>query len=141
MCLLAILPGLPGTHFPLLRRVRAVDRKPLAWRGILPGDGVPLRPTCLPLLQPCVDVKKVCQSFHKLIHLQSYYRLYFILTLLTFLLASHIRVVNVWNGLPGKVVVSETGDRLKLELDRYREVLGIEGYTDIGRTGVEFRSG
>ena len=29
------------------------------------------------------------------------------------------RVVNAWNGLPGKVVAAETGDKFKLELDRY----------------------
>ena len=37
------------------------------------------------------------------------------------------RVVNAWNGLPGKVVAAETVDKFKLELDRFLEVLGIEG--------------
>ena len=44
------------------------------------------------------------------------------------------RVVNVWNGLPGKVVAAETVDKFKLELDRYQEVMEIEGYGDVDRT-------
>ena len=44
------------------------------------------------------------------------------------------RVVNAWNGLPGKVVAAETVDKFKLELDRYLEVLEIEGYGDVDRT-------
>ena len=39
------------------------------------------------------------------------------------------RVVNAWNGLPGNVVAAE-----KLELDRYLEVMEIEGYGDVDRT-------
>ena len=38
------------------------------------------------------------------------------------------RVVNAWNGLAGKVVAAETVERFKLELDRYRETLKIEGF-------------
>ena len=44
------------------------------------------------------------------------------------------RVVNAWNGLPGKVVAAETVYRFKLELDRYLEVMEIEDYRDVGRT-------
>ena len=44
------------------------------------------------------------------------------------------RVVNAWNGLPGKVVAAEKVDKFKLELDRYLEVMEIEGYRDVGRT-------
>ena len=44
------------------------------------------------------------------------------------------RVVNVWNGFPGKVVAAETVDKFKLELDRYLEVMEIEGYGDVVRT-------
>ena len=45
-----------------------------------------------------------------------------------------LRVVNAWNGLPGKVVAAETGDKFKLELDRYLEVMEIERYRDVDRT-------
>ena len=41
------------------------------------------------------------------------------------------RVVNAWNGLPGKVVAAEKVDKFKLELDRYLEVMEIEGYWDV----------
>ena len=41
------------------------------------------------------------------------------------------RVVNAWNGLPGKVVAAETVVKVKLELDRYLEVMEIEGYGDV----------
>ena len=44
------------------------------------------------------------------------------------------RVVNAWNGLPGKVVAAETVDKFTLEVDRYLEVMEIEGYSDVGRT-------
>ena len=45
------------------------------------------------------------------------------------------RVVNAWNDLlPGNVVAAETVDKFKLELDRYLEVMEIEGYGDVGRT-------
>ena len=44
------------------------------------------------------------------------------------------RVVNAWNGLPGKVVTAETVDKFKMELDRYLEVMGIEECRDVGRT-------
>ena len=44
------------------------------------------------------------------------------------------RVVNAWNGLPGKVVAAETVDKFKLELDRYLVVMEIEGYGDVDRT-------
>ncbi len=44
------------------------------------------------------------------------------------------RVVNAWNGLPGKVVAAETVNKFKLELDRYLKVMEIEGYRDVGRT-------
>ena len=37
------------------------------------------------------------------------------------------RVVNAWNSLPGKVVAAETVDKFKLELDRYLEVMEIDG--------------
>ena len=43
------------------------------------------------------------------------------------------RVVDVWDGLPGKGVAVETVDRFKLELDRYLEVLEIEEHRDLGR--------
>ena len=43
-------------------------------------------------------------------------------------------MVNAWNGLPGKVVAAETGDKFKLELDRYLEVLEIEVYRDVENT-------
>ena len=43
------------------------------------------------------------------------------------------RVVNARNGLPGKVVAAEKVDTFKLELDRYLEVMEIEGYRDVGR--------
>ena len=36
------------------------------------------------------------------------------------------RVVNARNGLPGKVVVAETVDKFKLELDRYLKVMEID---------------
>ena len=42
------------------------------------------------------------------------------------------RVINAWNGLPGKVVAAETVDKFKLESDRYLEVM--EGYGDVDRT-------
>ena len=45
-----------------------------------------------------------------------------------------LRVVNAWNGLPGKVVTAETVDKFKLELDRYLEVMEIEGYGDVDKT-------
>ena len=44
------------------------------------------------------------------------------------------RVVNEWNGLLGKVVAAEKVDKFKLELDRYLEVMEMEGYGDAGRT-------
>ena len=44
------------------------------------------------------------------------------------------RVVNAWNGLPGKVVAAETVDKFKLELDRYLEVMEIEGCGDVDKT-------
>ena len=44
------------------------------------------------------------------------------------------RVVNAWNGVPGKVVAAETEDKFKLELDRYLEVMEIAGYGDVSRT-------
>ena len=44
------------------------------------------------------------------------------------------RVVNAWNGLPGKVMAAETVDKLKLELDKFLEVMEIEGDRDVGRT-------
>ena len=39
------------------------------------------------------------------------------------------RVVNAWNGLLGKVVAADRADKFKLELDRYLEVLEMDGYT------------
>ena len=33
------------------------------------------------------------------------------------------KVVNAWNGLPGKVVAAEKVDKFKLEFDRYLEVM------------------
>ena len=44
------------------------------------------------------------------------------------------RVVNAWNGLPGKVVAAETVDKFKLELDRYLKVMEVEEYGDIDNT-------
>ena len=44
------------------------------------------------------------------------------------------RVVNAWNGLPGKVVAAEKADKFKLELDRYLGVMKIEGYGDVDKT-------
>ena len=44
------------------------------------------------------------------------------------------RVVNAWNGLPGKVVAAETVDNFKLEFGRYLEVMEIEGYRDVDKT-------
>ena len=44
------------------------------------------------------------------------------------------RVVNAWNGLPGQVVAAETVDKFKSELDRYLEVMEIEGCRDVDRT-------
>ena len=44
------------------------------------------------------------------------------------------RVVNAWNGLPGKVVAAETLYKFKLELDKYLEVMEMEGYRDVDRT-------
>ena len=44
------------------------------------------------------------------------------------------RGVNAWNGFPEKVVAAEAVDKFKLELDRYLEVLEIEGYGDVDRT-------
>ena len=44
------------------------------------------------------------------------------------------RVVNAWNVLPGKVVAVETVDKFKLELDRYLEVMEMEGFMDTDRT-------
>ena len=35
---------------------------------------------------------------------------------------------------PSKVMAAETVDKFKLELDRCLEVLGMEGYRDVGRT-------
>ena len=43
------------------------------------------------------------------------------------------RVVNAWNGLPEKVVAAEKVHKFKLELDRYLEVMEIEGYRDVDR--------
>ena len=44
------------------------------------------------------------------------------------------RVVYARNGLPGKVVAAETGDKFKLESDRYLEVLEIEVFRDVENT-------
>ena len=44
------------------------------------------------------------------------------------------RVVNPWNGLPGKVMAAEKVDKFKLELDMYLEVKEIEGYGDVDET-------
>ena len=44
------------------------------------------------------------------------------------------KVVNARNGLPGKVVAAEKVDKFKLELDRYLEVMDIEGYGDVDKT-------
>ena len=38
------------------------------------------------------------------------------------------------HGLPGKVVAAETVDKFKIELDRYLEVMEVEGYGDVDRT-------
>ena len=43
-------------------------------------------------------------------------------------------VVNAWNGLPGKVLAAEIVDKFKLELDRYLEVMEMEGFRDVDRT-------
>ena len=43
--------------------------------------------------------------------------------------------VNAWYGLSGMVGAAETVDSFKMELDRYLEALGIEGYRKIGSTG------
>ena len=51
------------------------------------------------------------------------------------------RVVDAWNGLPGKVVTAKTEDKFKLELDRYLEVMEIEGYRDFGKTFRELEYG
>ena len=40
------------------------------------------------------------------------------------------RVVNAWNGLPGKVVAAEIVDKFKLESYRYLEVMETEEYVD-----------
>ena len=42
--------------------------------------------------------------------------------------------LNAWNDLPGKVVAAETEEKFKLELDRYLEVIEMEGYGDVGKT-------
>ena len=42
-------------------------------------------------------------------------------------------VTQSGNGLPGKVVAAETVDKFKFELDRYLEVLEIDGYWDVGQ--------
>ena len=44
------------------------------------------------------------------------------------------RVVNAWNGLPGKVVAAEKVDKFKLEFDRFLEVMEMEGYGDVDKT-------
>ena len=44
------------------------------------------------------------------------------------------RIVNACNGLPGKVVAAEKVNKFELEVDRYLEVMEIEGYRDVGRT-------
>ena len=44
------------------------------------------------------------------------------------------RVVNAWNGLPRKVVAAEKVYNIKLELDRYLEVMEMEGYVDVDQT-------
>ena len=43
-------------------------------------------------------------------------------------------VVDAWNRLDGKVVVTETVDKFELKLDRYLEVLEIEGDREVDRT-------
>ena len=48
------------------------------------------------------------------------------------------RVVNAWNGLPGKVVAAETVDKFKFELDKYLEVMEIEGYRAVDMTFRQF---
>ena len=48
------------------------------------------------------------------------------------------RVVNAWNSLPGKVVAAEKVDKSKLELDRYLEVIEVEGYGDVDKTFWQF---
>ena len=45
-----------------------------------------------------------------------------------------LRVVNAWNGLPGKVVAAEKVDKFKLELDGYLEIMEISGYGNVDRT-------
>ena len=40
--------------------------------------------------------------------------------------------------IPGKVVAAEKVDKFKLELDRYLDVMEIEGYGDVDRTFREF---
>ena len=46
-----------------------------------------------------------------------------------------LRVVNAWNGLPGKVVAASSRDMFKFELYRYSlEVVEIEGSRDVGWT-------
>ena len=44
------------------------------------------------------------------------------------------RVVNAWNGLPGKVVAAEKVEKFKFELDRYLEVMEMEGSRDVDKT-------
>ena len=44
------------------------------------------------------------------------------------------RVVNAWNGLSGKVVAAETGDKFNFQVDRYLEVMEMEGYGDVDST-------
>ena len=44
------------------------------------------------------------------------------------------RVVNAWNGLPGKVVAAEAVDKFKLEFDRNLELMEVERYRDVGRS-------
>ena len=44
------------------------------------------------------------------------------------------RVVNPWNGLPGKAVAAEKVYKFKLELDMYLEVMEMEGNGDVDKT-------
>ena len=44
------------------------------------------------------------------------------------------RVINAWNGHPGKVVAAETVDKFEFELDRFLEVMEILGYGDVDKT-------
>ena len=44
------------------------------------------------------------------------------------------RVVNAWNGLPVKIVAAEKVYKFKLELDRYLEVMEVEGDVGVDRT-------